>query len=1189
MAETYISQIKSTEWVDLSNEHKRIRTSLEHVIENTCCSNGYSQPIMLQGAFGIGKTATLNYLFHYAWEVLKVPTFHLLLSDLVDIIKEVAKQQGVDQIQNEDLGLIIKNTIDNQIQKLKNEDWSNLTNVMFPEFTSMDIEHPLVLETYLKDFEAVQIDADIDEKTKDLLSKGFTKEVIEEALNSKNVPLLLIDEFESKFTDLKKIVTSSGGGILRALFDQVVSNKPFYLIIGNGPGSAYEISKEQGTEESTDNEAAGNRRLKPMQIPFPTVQLLQQKFMHGECKGYVNFIWWVSRCRPGQIKRLHDTIDYKIYSNLDFSVFITQSIFSEPIDGTGNDAVKYLKTEYFNSIDSNLWASMGTWLLNFEPCKINVTRDVRDALMRCADAFFVSEETVKSEKIAVGLQKDLSKYLKIKQDEGLYPRVDYLKNLHKYFSYVLNACSNADGEIAFKTASRRYEESFTKAFAIPMLEIVYDFISQYEDDNDVSFKQTKDFILDCIKWTENAVEQRDLNLKYDETYRLFDYSRCDLRPNDEVMIQYSFDSIRQMIEQPIGDPRLKYKDASLDVLLSSVSMNNAAIAFAEKSDCKILFIPQLEDNAIKEYLKRVKSFVSASMPHMLHRGVETMRIVFLGNHDYIGEFKDEVLKTANGELTPAAKMSKIGIDSYDEFNFKFGGKTCDFIDSVVKIIIIGSSKGTLSDSHPDNCYDIVKVMETISLSSWSPRKEDRRTIEHYSKLVTEGENSTIDTISRKAIELYHNALGSLLCPLERYDSNLDYELSTLFDENTITYEPLSRFVCMMYIIEHAGKCQAVSQNLLELLKMVGVRSNPLYFEPKVEESSVHESYHLDQIHNILKNSDKVNYLLKHIDTSSDLYVAINNFTSMLVDEKIAGNLTHQFIKFLRNDISNHWIGEYNSVMSKYSSYEGDMLVRLSYAMSVSKMVSYDKLRQETVNRVDTSINHIQEKRSEIVDTIEDFKTDLYPIGSRHFGEPLAGYIQLLQRIISMCKLIKQELEDDSASLSTYLILETLSWRVENMKTSINTLCGQLKDIAERISRKRSEIRTKYQVPIDALLENQWVSLLINDSDPIGTIKPPFDNDILWKKYAWKIGSSDKMKYIMFEMNPSPKDKEAYFKFEDIESIRKTIESVYTDLCNSAYVPIHNLCKESLSRVQNYTTLQTYIENLINNKQDDTDR
>ena len=149
MAETYISQIKSTEWVDLSNEHKRIRTTLEHVIENTCCSNGYSQPIMLQGAFGIGKTATLNYLFHYAWEVLKVPTFHLLLSDLVDIIKEVAKQQGVDQIQNEDLGLIIKNTIDNQIQKLKNEDWSNLTNVMFPEFTSMDIEHPLVLETYL--------------------------------------------------------------------------------------------------------------------------------------------------------------------------------------------------------------------------------------------------------------------------------------------------------------------------------------------------------------------------------------------------------------------------------------------------------------------------------------------------------------------------------------------------------------------------------------------------------------------------------------------------------------------------------------------------------------------------------------------------------------------------------------------------------------------------------------------------------------------------------------------------------------------------------------------------------------------------------------------------------------------------------------------------------------------------------
>ena len=134
MTETYISIIRETKWIDLSLEHTQLRKTLESDIANTCCGNGYSQPIMLQGAFGIGKTTTLNYLFHYSWEVLKVPTFHILLSDLIDIIEEAAKEQGVEQVPNEDLGRIIKNVLDNQINQLKSNDWSSLTHVMFPDF-----------------------------------------------------------------------------------------------------------------------------------------------------------------------------------------------------------------------------------------------------------------------------------------------------------------------------------------------------------------------------------------------------------------------------------------------------------------------------------------------------------------------------------------------------------------------------------------------------------------------------------------------------------------------------------------------------------------------------------------------------------------------------------------------------------------------------------------------------------------------------------------------------------------------------------------------------------------------------------------------------------------------------------------------------------------------------------------------
>lgn len=69
----YIPLVKQTKWIDLSNEHKRLREEVEKDLRKGCCEKGNIQPIMLQGAFGIGKTNTLYYIFHYCWEVLQTP------------------------------------------------------------------------------------------------------------------------------------------------------------------------------------------------------------------------------------------------------------------------------------------------------------------------------------------------------------------------------------------------------------------------------------------------------------------------------------------------------------------------------------------------------------------------------------------------------------------------------------------------------------------------------------------------------------------------------------------------------------------------------------------------------------------------------------------------------------------------------------------------------------------------------------------------------------------------------------------------------------------------------------------------------------------------------------------------------------------------------------------------------------
>ncbi|MBK8686612.1 MAG: hypothetical protein IPN26_17405 [Bacteroidetes bacterium] len=220
----------------------------------------------------------------------------------------------------------------------------------------------------------------------------FSKSVILEAVNTSHRPILLIDEFESKFYELKKYIETSGGGVLRELFDQIVQDITlFYLIIGNGPASGYEIAKERG-DNSSDSETAANRRLKTKPIPFPTSNLLQRSFLKDDPKGYINFIWWLSRCRPGHILKLRDALgsieDLKL---LNTNELITKSIFKEPID-EGGEAVSYLKTQFFNAINGRVQAAiLGKVISKFQPTEFEI-KEYKQDLKECVYYFFVVQK-----------------------------------------------------------------------------------------------------------------------------------------------------------------------------------------------------------------------------------------------------------------------------------------------------------------------------------------------------------------------------------------------------------------------------------------------------------------------------------------------------------------------------------------------------------------------------------------------------------------------------------------------------------------------------------------------------------------------------------------------------------------------------------------------------------------------------
>lgn len=125
------------------------------------------------------------------------------------------------------------------------------------------------------------------------------------------------------------------------------------------------------------------------------------------------------------------------------------------------------------------------------------------------------------------VERRFSAYLKLRQDnDGKFGEVDYLSHLAKYFNYILSACADKNGNIAFSTACRNNKEkALATTFLVPLLELTYDFVSQYEDNDKSEIKQTKDFILECIKHIEQSVETESIDDDFENLNGLLKFAK----------------------------------------------------------------------------------------------------------------------------------------------------------------------------------------------------------------------------------------------------------------------------------------------------------------------------------------------------------------------------------------------------------------------------------------------------------------------------------------------------------------------------------------------------------------------------------------------------------------------------------------------------------------------------------------
>lgn len=1155
----YIPLIKTTRWIDLSPEHKSLRKELEQDTLKAGLNKEQIQPIMLQGAFGIGKTNSLYYIFHYGWCKLKTPTFLVSLDEITKEVKEFASKQPSGKIQNDQLGAFINNILLSQLELLKGQDWFSLKKIYFPEFNGGD------LNKYLKGFKQVEIIED--SKIPLTFEDTFSKSIIVEAVNSSNRPILLIDEFESKFYELKKYIETSGGGVLRELFDQIVQNTNlFYLIIGNGPASGYEIAKERG-DDTSDSETAANRRLKTKSIPFPTSNLLQRSFLKDDPKGYINFIWWLSRCRPGHILKLRDALgsidDLKL---LNTNELITKPIFKEPID-EGGEAVSYLKTNFFNEINGRVQAAiLGKVISEFKPIEFEI-KDFKQDLRECVPYFFCSSENINTEIDLIPLlREDLySIHLKKYQEEGRFELVNYIEHIQPYFSYILSGLSDSEGNMVFGMINdSKPDEVIASTFLIPLLELTYDFISLYQDDSIKETRESLDFLLNIINQINLSLQAEELEVFMNNVYDRFE--KCKLLKKEKVFLQLSLYAIRESIEQPIGTPRLKYKNEQVSTLLENINLNEELpLIFHKEGNLYSYFIPALTNEILVKYLEALQEHLDTIYYQKFHKdGDIVIRIIYFENNQTIEDFKLNILFKEGDANNPEPiyTLNKIDVVDLDTYQLNFGGQIKDYIDSVSQIGLIAVSNKEseiVIFKNDDSILNLKDIIKVIGDRPWTEKKEAIRTIEHYRKLLFDGENSAFKSIHKLANEEYKAKLKESVNNEEEFRINVyDYiYLDKIIKDEAESYEKFTSNIALLYLFEN-NRIEDSFKQLLELCK------NDYRFEVDKEDSVKGIDYK-NLLTILTKNKKDLETHFSEFDLNSSFLSKLSNFTATLLSEDELKNI-NDYYSYLANSSDISLIRSYHNVLGSHLLPElTESLYNLNYLRTLAT--------SDLIVSITDDLSGIEKSLSEVRVVIVSKLDELMVVLDE--SQSLSSYPEKLNRAVRGIGLIKTILDKDPSN-ATLLVINSIIKHLSRVVSDSNTFFQQLEEIYNDISTQKEKVDT-IQEEIDNLYSDALTEKLLSFEYP-----EKRNNNYLWNKNYLRHNLKNKDEYEKLFGN----NKNTYDPFsrptiypDKIETFYKCLITI-TNKLNPVFNEMAAKMREINQTAETTTQLQNFITHLL---------
>jgi hypothetical protein len=1070
---SYIPDLKKLKWIDLSVSHKNIRTDIEKSIKLSCCERtSDAAPLMIKGAFGVGKTNALSYAFTYAWTELAVPAFFIDLNKIIELVDQKRKELNIPTLNCQMLINIINDEVDKLLSDIKNGDWDIINGF---SNSNTDTEP---INSFLDKVNKLEIDELEGNQIIPKELQPLTKDIILSSINSGNKALVIIDEFEDKYWKLKQRLDYAGGGPIRELFDYVVkSDSGFYLIIGNGPASGYELGEEENAD--TGGNTAQDRRLDVLNVPSPSPRMLAKSFLVSDSMGYINFIWWLSRSRPGLIQKARkqlgsvDQLLEKDYVN----IINENDIFSQQVDSQG-ETVKFLNYKFFEENTTPLIKNtiLKKILLNISPFHTNIS-DLKSDINTCKKIFIGSKKLTSREVILSNIENDLISNdlnhkvsLKHFQEIGRYKNAEW-KTISFYLNTILESISDKDGNIAFGVLdNNNWQEAFANSFFKPLLQMVYDFIVQFEDSGTKSIQECCDYLLEIINIVDNTTKEARLDIAFpgliykDKDEEQKNFQAINIINQDEIFIQLSPYTIREAFEQPIGEPKLNYKNSMLDSVVESIPTTKVLIRhFDTSKKTEIIFVPDLPDHLLKAYTKNLSTYITNNfIDKYWQDGNLTMTVVYFRENEAIDLLKKEIELDENNVIEPICALKKLTFKKIDEFNLQFPRQMMVFIDSLCKIAIVGSEKKELincKDDKDESFIALYKIKEAISDPTWSERKEVRRTIEHYSKVLFDGDKSAVSSIVSAVVKDYDKELDSELHQRNDMWSNLyRNKINDGLFQSVSGIEDYTKRVIALFLIENSK----VPKGFLDVIKTaIDITKNDI---EKDKNSSYLNFFHFKQF---IQSSGT--FLNEHESFSLEthFYKALSSFYSKLITKEDELESIQNVSDYLVYEKS--CIDTYHAKLGGFS--DSKIFSESLYNYEYFKTLNLAEIQQKTLELLNSQKLSLSNEITLLTESLGEYLT-VFELKEQHLK-----YDEDARRTINKVIVPLIEIVETASSYSILITVNQLLFYIKRVQTNVTNFRKEL-DKVNTITEQNKEKLNAIQLKIDAYFDVPFYKILI---------------------------------------------------------------------------------------------------------------